>query len=106
MAIVIANVSMSLDRFVADITDNAQDVLERFGNGVTEVPAAIQGIGFRTSEMRSAYLRGSLDHAGATVIGGSRVNLSAGSGGAHRSVYRPLWYAIPLRAAGWPTLQS
>lgn len=101
MATVIASMSMSLDGFVADITDNAQDVLEWYGNGDTEVPTATPGIVFRTSDVSAAHLRVAFDNAGAIVTGRRTFNLTAGWGGAH-PIGVPTFVVSHAILRGWP----
>jgi len=48
MADVIANMSMSLDGFVADPEDRIDHLFEWFGNGDVEVPTAVDWATFKT----------------------------------------------------------
>src|SRR5438270_4718417 len=50
MADVIANMSMSLDGFVADPEDRVDHLFGWFGNGDVEVPTAAEWATFKTSE--------------------------------------------------------
>jgi dihydrofolate reductase len=68
MATVIANLSMSLDGFIADPDDGVEEVFGWYGDG----PVAVEdfsGHTFRMSEPSAALLRGAFARTGAFLIG-------------------------------------
>jgi dihydrofolate reductase len=68
MARVIANLTMSLDGFVADPDDGVAELFGWYAAG----PVAITDFGgrtFRLTEPSAAFLRGELDRTGAFVVG-------------------------------------
>lgn len=70
MATVIAEMSMSLDGFVADLSDGVGPLFDWYGNGEVETPTADpERWTFRTSEASARYLRESLERTGALVAG-------------------------------------
>jgi dihydrofolate reductase len=70
MAVVIAEMSMSLDGFVADPSDQVGPLFDWYGNGAVEVPTAFpERWTFRTSEASARYLRETMDRTGALVAG-------------------------------------
>ena len=83
MSEVIANMSMSLDGFVADTNDGIEQVFGWYGSGDVAVPTAVEWATFRTSEASAAVLRHGLATIGA-LIGGRRLfDLTSGWNGAH-----------------------
>ncbi|MGH2637004.1 MAG: dihydrofolate reductase family protein [Actinomycetota bacterium] len=70
MAWVVAEMSMSLDGFVADPSDEVGPLFDWYGNGEVETPSADpERWTFRTSEASARYLRDSLESIGALVAG-------------------------------------
>jgi dihydrofolate reductase len=83
MSKVIANMSMSLDGFVADPDDGIDQVFAWYGSGDVAVPTAVEWATFRTSEASAGVLRHGLATIGA-LIGGRRLfDLTGGWGGMH-----------------------
>lgn len=83
MSKVIADMSMSLDGFVADPQDNPQEVFGWFFGGDVETPTAIPGVSFRTSVASAEHLRSALAGVGA-LIGGRRLyDQTGGWSGTH-----------------------
>ena len=73
MAAVIAELTMSLDGFVADRADRVGPLFAWYENGDVEVPTAVaEQWTFHTSDASAGYLRASLARTGA-VLGGRRV---------------------------------
>ena len=67
---VVAEMSMSLDGFVADPSDEVGPLFDWYGNGEVETPSADpERWTFRTSEASARYLRDSLESIGALVAG-------------------------------------
>ncbi|QUQ68568.1 dihydrofolate reductase family protein [Kutzneria sp. CA-103260] len=83
MSEVIANMSMSLDGFVADTDDGIEQVFGWYGSGDVAVPTAVEWATFRTSEASAGVLR----HGQATIgalLGGRRLfDLTSGWNGTH-----------------------
>ena len=70
MAVVMSEMSMSLDGFVADPADQVGPLFDRYTNGDVEVPTADpERWAFRTSEASARYLRESMERIGALVAG-------------------------------------
>ncbi len=70
MATVIAEMSMSLDGFVADPSDEVGPLFDWYGSGEVETPTANpERWTFRTSEPSARYLRESLEQTRALVAG-------------------------------------
>ncbi|MFC0548144.1 dihydrofolate reductase family protein [Kutzneria chonburiensis] len=83
MSEVIANMSMSLDGFVADTNDGIEQVFGWYGSGDVAVPTAVEWATFRTSEASAGVLRHGLATIGA-LIGGRRLfDLASGWNGQH-----------------------
>lgn len=81
MAKVVSDMSMSLDGFVVDPSDEVRPLFDWYGNSDGEVPTADpERRTFRTSEASAQYLRESMEKGGAIVAGlldEVRVNLVA-----------------------------
>ncbi|MEV6603700.1 dihydrofolate reductase family protein [Kutzneria sp. NPDC051319] len=83
MSEVIANMSMSLDGFIADTNDGIDQVFGWYGSGDVTVPTAVEWATFRTSEASAGVLRHGLATIGA-LIGGRRLfDLTNGWNGLH-----------------------
>jgi len=83
MSEVIANMSMSLDGFIADTDDGIEQVFSWYGSGDVTVPTAVEWATFRTSEASAGVLRHGLATIGA-LIGGRRLfDLTSGWNGMH-----------------------
>jgi dihydrofolate reductase len=80
---VTANMSMSLDGFIADPKDGVEHLFGWYGNGPVETPTADPRWTFRTSEASAAKLRQALDECGALVCGRRLFDLTQGWGGSH-----------------------
>ena len=83
MGTVIADLSMSLDGFVAEPDDRIDRLTRWLLDGDVAVPTANPAVTFRTSEASAAELRDSLDDVGALIVGRRRFDLAGGWGGAH-----------------------
>src|SRR4030081_2174361 len=83
MATVIANMSVSLDGFVADASDGIEQVFSWYGSGDVEVPTAVPGLAFRTSAASADHLRAGLGKVRALVSGRRTFELTGGWGGRH-----------------------
>ena len=83
MGDVIADMTMSLDGYIADPDGRTDRLFGWFFAGDTEVPTANPGVSFRTTEASADVLRDSLSSVGAIVGGRDYFDLAAGWGGAH-----------------------
>ena len=83
MSTVIANMSMSLDGYIADSQDGIEHLFGWYGNGPVETPTADERWSFRTSEASAERLRGALSSVGALVCGRRLFDITQGWGGNH-----------------------
>jgi dihydrofolate reductase len=83
MGDVIADMSMSLDGYIADKDGRIDKLTGWFFNGDAEVPTPNPGVSFRTSEPSAEVLRDALDRVGAIVGGRDYFDAARGWGGAH-----------------------
>jgi len=83
MTQVIANMTMSLDGFIADEQDGIEHLFGWFGNGEVETPTAVPEFTFRTTQASADHLRWALDNVGALVCGRRLFDLTDGWGGRH-----------------------
>lgn len=84
MATVVAEMTMSLDGFVADPSDGVDHLFGWYGNGDVAVPAAGEPpVTFRTSAASAGHLRDLLDNIGAVVSGRRMFDVADGWGGNH-----------------------
>jgi len=77
----IADMSMSLDGYIADRDGRADRLFGWFFGGDTEVPTSDPGLTFRTSEGSAGVLRRALDSVGALVGGRRYFDQAEGWGG-------------------------
>jgi dihydrofolate reductase len=84
MSKLVADMSMSLDGFVADENDGTDEVFGWFGNGEVELPSADERWTFRVSEASARHLRPALEGGvGALICGRRLYDLTGGWGGRH-----------------------
>jgi dihydrofolate reductase len=83
MGDVIADMSMSLDGFIADKDGHIDKLVGWFFNGDAEVPTANPGVSFRTSEPSADVIRAALETVGAIVGGRDYFDAANGWGGTH-----------------------
>jgi dihydrofolate reductase len=83
MSQVIADMSMSLDGFIADKDHRIDKLVGWYFNGDAEVPTANPGVSFRTSEPSAEVIRDALKSVGAIVGGRDYFDAANGWGGAH-----------------------
>jgi len=101
MADVIANMSMSLDGFVADPADGVEHVFRWFGNGEVATPTAVEWATFMTSEASAKVLRDALAGVGALIAGRRLFDLTKGWGGTH-PMGVPVFVVTHEEPADWP----
>src|SRR6266704_848926 len=102
MAVIISEMSMSLDGFVADPADQVGPLFDWYANGEVEVPTAVpERWTFRTSEASAGYLRETMGRIGALVAG--RRLFDIGRWGEHGHPYGvPVFVVTHDVPQGWP----
>jgi len=106
MGKVVADMSMSLDGFIADTSDGVQELFGWYGNGDVEVPTADPRWTFKVSEASAAFLRPAFSGAiGALVCGRRIFDLTQGWGG-HHPVGVPVFCVSHSVPEGWPREDS
>lgn len=83
MSKVIADLSVSLDGFVAEPDDNPNQLFGWMFTGDVEVPTALPGLAFRTSPASADELRAAFTQVGALLSGQRNFDLAGGWGGTH-----------------------
>ncbi|GAB3565932.1 dihydrofolate reductase family protein [Amycolatopsis endophytica] len=83
MSKVIANMSMSLDGFIADPGDGIDLLFGWMGNGEVEVPTAVEWATFRMSPSSAEYMKAALAGVGALIAGRHLYDITQGWGGRH-----------------------
>jgi dihydrofolate reductase len=83
MSKVIANMSMSLDGFIADPADGIDQLFGWMGNGEVEVPTAVDWATFRMSPPSAEYMREAMESVGALITGRHLYDITQGWGGTH-----------------------
>jgi dihydrofolate reductase len=101
MSKVIANMSMSLDGFIADPADGIDQLFGWMGNGDVEVPTAVDWATFRVSPASAEYMRNALSSVGALIAGRHLFDITHGWGGTH-PVGAPVFVVTHEPPADWP----
>lgn len=101
MTKVIANMSMSLDGFIADPSDGIEHVFGWYFNGDVAVPTAAEWLTFQTSEASANHLRDSFNNIGA-LVSGRRLFDTAGGWGGNHPVGVPVFVVTHSVPDGWP----
>jgi dihydrofolate reductase len=101
MATVIADMSMSLDGFIADRHDKVGPLFDWYFGGPVATPTADPRWTFHTSAASAAALRGFIARVGALVCGRRIFDLTNGWGG-HHPVGCPVFVVTHTVPAGWP----
>jgi dihydrofolate reductase len=83
MSNVIADMSMSLDGYVADAQDGTEQVFGWFFGGDVAVPSPNPHLTFQVSEGSAKVLGGAMQSVGALVCGRRTFDLAGGWGGTH-----------------------
>ncbi|GAA1529547.1 dihydrofolate reductase family protein [Actinomadura kijaniata] len=83
MGKVIANMSMSLDGFIADPADGIDQLFGWMGSGDVEVPTAVEWATFRMSPASARYMRDAMAGVGALIAGRHLFDITQGWGGTH-----------------------
>jgi dihydrofolate reductase len=101
MSKVIANMSMSLDGFIADPADGIDQLFGWMGAGDVEVATAVEWATFRLSEASADYLRESMASVGALIAGRHLFDIAQGWGGTH-PLGVPVIVVTHQPPADWP----
>ncbi len=101
MARVIANMSMSLDGFIADPHDDVGPLFDWYTGGDVTTPSADPRWTFHTAEASARYLRAALTSLGALVCGRRLFDHARGWGGAHPAGV-PVFVVTHRVPDGWP----
>jgi len=101
MATVLANMSMSLDGFIADLSDGVEHLFGWYSNGDVTVPTADARWTFHPSEASAKHLRDGLTNVGALVCGRRLFNHTGGWGGNH-PMGVPVFVVTHSVPDGWP----
>jgi dihydrofolate reductase len=103
---VIADMSMSLDGFIADENDGVDELFGWYGNGDVEVPTASEQWTFRVTEASAEHLRPAFSGAIGALICGRRIfDLTGGWGGKH-PIGCPVFVVSHSVPDGWPRADS
>src|SRR3954447_23807326 len=105
MSKVIANMSMSLDGFIADPADGIDQLFGWMGNGEVEVPTAVEWATFRMSPASAEYMRAAMESVGALVAGRHLFDITHGWGGTH-PLGVPIVVVTHERPADWPHTET
>jgi dihydrofolate reductase len=101
MATVVANMSMSLDGFIADPADGVEHLFGWYDNGDVIVPTADPRMTFHVSEASAAHLGDTLANVGALVCGRRLFDVANGWGGNHPTG-APVFVVTHTIPEGWP----
>ncbi|MGZ3598772.1 MAG: dihydrofolate reductase family protein [Ktedonobacterales bacterium] len=96
-----ANMSMSLDGFIADPSDGVEHLFGWYNNGDVTVPTADPRWTFHTSAASAAYLRETFANVGALVAGRRLFDVANGWGGNHPAGV-PVFVVTHSVPDGWP----
>ena len=83
MATVVADMSMSLDGYIADPDDGINEVFSWFMTGDVPVTTANPGLAFQTDEVSAAEVQNALENTGAVITGRRTFDLAGGWSGKH-----------------------
>ncbi len=102
MATVVADMSVSLDGFIAGPGDRIDEIFAWFSSGDTEVPLPENTVmpAFRTDEASAAELHRTIETLGAVVTGRRTFDLAGGWSGAH-PMGAPAWIVTHNPPDGW-----
>jgi dihydrofolate reductase len=103
MATVVAEMSMSLDGFIADPSDGVEHLFGWYNNGPVTIP--MPGAGgprsFQVSEASAGHVRDLLRDLGALVSGRRLFDVAGGWGGSH-PLGAPVFVVTHSVPEGWP----
>lgn len=101
MGRVAAELTMSLDGFVADPSDGVEHLFGWHGNGPVAVETDGPDMTWHVSEASAGHLRGVMEEAGAVVSGRRLFDHTRGWGG-HHPVGVPVFVVSHSVPEGWP----
>jgi dihydrofolate reductase len=101
MSKVIANMSMSLDGFIADPADGIDQLFGWMGSGDVEVPTAVDWATFKVAPASAEYMRESMSGIGALITGRHLFDITQGWGGTH-PLGVPIVVVTHEPPADWP----
>lgn len=101
MATVIAALSMSLDGYVASRSDDVGPLFDWYANGDVETRWPGMSMVSHTTAASAAYLKQSIENAGALVVGRRVFDYTGGWGGDH-PLGVPVFVVSHSTPAGWP----
>ena len=101
MAKVVADMSTSLDGFIADPDDGVEQLFGWYDNGDVEVATTRPDLTFRTSKASAEHLRESFADVGALICGRRLFDITNGWGGNH-PVGAPVFVVTHTVPEGWP----
>jgi dihydrofolate reductase len=106
MATVVADMSVSLDGFIAGPNDRIAEIFAWMSSGDVEVPLPVKTVmdAFSTDEASAAELRTTLGTTGAVVTGRRTFDLAGGWSGAH-PMGAPAWIVTHNPPDGWEDTQ-
>jgi dihydrofolate reductase len=102
---VVANMSMSLDGFIADPSDGIDQLFGWMGSGDVETPTAVEWATFKTSAASAEYMRDSMAGVGALITGRHLFDVANGWGGTH-PVGCPVVVVTHEPPADWPHTET
>src|SRR5690349_19298323 len=105
MSQVIANMSMSLDGYVADAGDGVEQVFGWMGSGDVEVPTAVDWATFKVAQASADYMRASMSGIGALIAGRRLFDIAQGWGGTH-PLGVPVVVVTHEPPADWPHTET
>jgi dihydrofolate reductase len=100
MGTVIANMSMSLDGFVADRSDDVGPLFDWYQAGPVSTPSASERWEFKTDEASAEHLR-QMSTVGALITGRRNFDIAGAWGGRH-PVGCPVFVVTHTVPEGWP----
>jgi dihydrofolate reductase len=105
MSQVIANMSMSLDGYVADPADRIDELFGWMGSGDVEVPTAVEWATFKVAPASADYMRRSMSGIGALIAGRHLFDIAQGWGGTH-PLGVPIVVVTHEPPADWPHAET
>lgn len=105
MSKIIANMSMSLDGFIADPADQIDQLFDWMGNGDVEVPTAVEWATFLMSPASADYMRQAIESVGALITGRHLFDITQGWGGTH-PIGVPVVVVTHEPPADWPHAET
>src|SRR5579871_629626 len=101
MGLVVADMTMSLDGFIADPSDSVEHLFGWFDNGDVATPTSSPQWSFHTTEASALHLRDALATAGALIVGRRLYDVAQAWGGTH-PVGVPIVVVTHTPPDSWP----